>query len=304
MQSAARHLGRRIDVEPRTLKASEGIQQATTVDAAGLSRSPIEGRLVWLPVRRGEVHLGWNLQIDTTDRQHLYDMVVDATDGLVWTRFDWTAADQYRVYRQPNESPNHATPAPPGDGRALVVDPANGTASPFGWHDTNGAAGAEFNTTQGNNAQAYTDVDANNYAGRGLEPERRHRRATSTSSLNLTQAPSAYRPAAVTNLFYWNNIIHDVQYQYGFDEAAGNFQVNNYGNGRPRQRRRPGRGPGRQRHQQRELRHARPTDSVRACRCSSGRRRPRTRTATSTTGSSSTNTATGSPTAWSAAPAT
>jgi extracellular elastinolytic metalloproteinase len=35
----------------------------------------------------------------------------------------------------------------------------------------------------------------------------------------------------VTNLFYWNNIIHDVQYQYGFDEAAGNFQVNNYGRG-------------------------------------------------------------------------
>ena len=35
----------------------------------------------------------------------------------------------------------------------------------------------------------------------------------------------------MTNLFYINNIIHDVQYQYGFDEAAGNFQVNNYGRG-------------------------------------------------------------------------
>ena len=35
----------------------------------------------------------------------------------------------------------------------------------------------------------------------------------------------------MTNLFYWNNVIHDVQYRYGFDEAAGNFQVNNYGRG-------------------------------------------------------------------------
>ena len=35
----------------------------------------------------------------------------------------------------------------------------------------------------------------------------------------------------MTNLFYWNNIIHDVQYNYGFDEAAGNFQLNNYGRG-------------------------------------------------------------------------
>ena len=28
-----------------------------------------------------------------------------------------------------------------------------------------------------------------------------------------------------------NNLLHDVHYHYGFDEAAGNFQVNNYGHG-------------------------------------------------------------------------
>ncbi|MBK9017885.1 MAG: M36 family metallopeptidase [Saprospiraceae bacterium] len=49
--------------------------------------------------------------------------------------------------------------------------------------------------------------------------------------IDLTQAPSTYRPAAVTNLFYWNNHIHDFAHAYGFDEANGNFQVNNYGNG-------------------------------------------------------------------------
>ena len=37
--------------------------------------------------------------------------------------------------------------------------------------------------------------------------------------------------ASVVNLFYWNNIVHDVMYYYGFDEVAGNFQENNYGNG-------------------------------------------------------------------------
>ena len=45
------------------------------------------------------------------------------------------------------------------------------------------------------------------------------------------QEPPTYVDAAVTNLFYWNNIIHDVMYQYGFDEPAGNFQVNNHGLG-------------------------------------------------------------------------
>jgi extracellular elastinolytic metalloproteinase len=200
------------------------------VDAAGISRSPIKGGLVWLPVRRGEVHLGWNFQVETTDRQHWYDLVVDAQDGLVWTRFDWTAGDQYRVYQQPAESPNHVSPTPPSDGRVTVSNPANGTASPFGWHDTNGAGGAEFTTTQGNNVHAYTDVDANNAPDTGSSPSGGSA-LSFVFPMDLTQAPSAYRPAAVTNLFYWNNTIHDIQYQYGFDEAGGNFQTNNYGRG-------------------------------------------------------------------------
>jgi extracellular elastinolytic metalloproteinase len=230
VRGAAAHLGVRMDADPAVLEASEGSRQASVVDGKGLSLSPIQGRLVWLPVRRGEVHLGWNFQVETTDRQHHYDLVVDASDGLVWTRFDWVASDNYRVYNQPNESPNHATPVPPADGRVLVVNPANGTASPFGWHDTNGATGAEFNTTEGNNASAYTDTDANNTPDAGSSPNGGTTRIFDFA-LNLTQAPSAYRPGAVTNLFYWNNIIHDVQYQYGFDEAGGNFQVNNYGRG-------------------------------------------------------------------------
>jgi extracellular elastinolytic metalloproteinase len=230
VRGAADHLGVKMDAEPRILHTRGGARQATTVDGAGLSLSPIDGALVWVPVRTGEARLAWNFQVETTDRQHHYDVVVDATDGLVWTRFDWVASDQYRVYNQPNESPNHATPVPPADGRTLQVNPANANASPFGWHDTNGAAGAEFNTTEGNNASAYTDVDANNTPDAGSSPSGGTTR-NFDFPLSLAQAPSAYRPAAVTNLFYWNNVIHDVQYQYGFDEAGGNFQVNNYGNG-------------------------------------------------------------------------
>lgn len=37
--------------------------------------------------------------------------------------------------------------------------------------------------------------------------------------------------AAITNLFVWNNYMHDVMYHYGFDEASGNFQANTYGRG-------------------------------------------------------------------------
>jgi extracellular elastinolytic metalloproteinase len=228
--SAAQFSGIAAPAQLKALQAPRGAQQETSVPQAGLSLSPIKGKLMLLPIRQGEARLVWNFQIHTLDEEHSWDYTVDANTGQVWTRFDWVAGDQYRVYRNPAESPNHTSPLPPSDGRVLVVNPANPTASPFGWHDTNGVAGAEFTTTQGNNAQAYTDVDANNSPDAGSSPSG----GTALSfdfPLNLAQAPSAYRPAAVTNLFYLNNFIHDVQYQYGFDEAGGNFQVNNYGRG-------------------------------------------------------------------------
>jgi extracellular elastinolytic metalloproteinase len=215
---------------PESVSAAGDVQQRTRVANAGISLQPIDGALMLLPVRPGEARLVWNFQIHTLDKQHMWDLTVDAGTGQVWTRFDWVAGDQYRVYPRPVESPNHTTPLPPSDARVLVVNPANSLASPFGWHDTNGSAGAESTLTTGNNVDAYTDVDANNVADTNSRPNG----GTSLSfdlPLNLTLAPSGYRPAAVTNLFYWNNIIHDVQYQYGFDEAAGNFQVNNYGRG-------------------------------------------------------------------------
>jgi extracellular elastinolytic metalloproteinase len=230
VSSAAQFSGIAAPAQLQSLQAPRGVQQESSVPQAGMSLLPIKGKLMLLPIRQGEARLVWNFQIHTLDEEHSWDYTVDANTGQVWTRFDWVAGDQYRVYRSPAESPNHTSPLPPSDGRVLVVNPANTTASPFGWHDTNGVAGAEFTTTQGNNVQAYTDVDANNSPDAGSSPSG----GTALNfdfALNLTQAPSAYRPAAVTNLFYLNNFIHDVQYQYGFDEAGGNFQVNNYGRG-------------------------------------------------------------------------
>ena len=137
--------------------------------------------------------------------------------------------DAYRVYAIPDESPIHSTPPSPADGRVLVANPATANASPFGWHDTNGIAGAEFTTTQGNNVHAYTDIDANNTPDAGSSPDGGVT-LDFLFPLDLTQAPATYRPASVTNLFYANNIIHDVLYLFCFDEASGNFQTINYGN--------------------------------------------------------------------------
>ncbi len=129
----------------------------------------------------------------------------------------------YRVYPAPVESPIHTEPLPPADARALVADPADPTASPFGWHDTDGLPGSEFTTTEGNNAVVYFgDVEGTADGGPTL---------TFDFPLALADGPSAYADAALTNLFYWTNYVHDVLYAYGFDEAAGNFQTNTYGRG-------------------------------------------------------------------------
>jgi len=49
--------------------------------------------------------------------------------------------------------------------------------------------------------------------------------------IDFKDQPEKYKDAAVTNLFYWNNVLHDVFYVAGFDEKAGNFQENNFGRG-------------------------------------------------------------------------
>ena len=133
-------------------------------------------------------------------------------------------AASYRVYPMPVESPNYGA-------RTLVANPENLVASPFGWHDTNGVDGAEFTNTRGNNTDAYDDDNANN------NPDGKYAFSPGGNlifdfPLNTTySAGDQSENAAITNLFYWTNIIHDVTYQYGFDEASGNFQQNNYGNG-------------------------------------------------------------------------
>ncbi|MCA9209020.1 MAG: M36 family metallopeptidase, partial [Planctomycetales bacterium] len=88
----------------------------------------------------------------------------------------------------------------------------------------------ETTDTSGNNVAAGSDRS-------GTSTEAGQIRPLGGGSLTFdfpfdtTQAASQWQDAAATNLFYWNNIVHDIHYHYGFNEAAGNFQLNNYGNG-------------------------------------------------------------------------
>lgn len=131
------------------------------------------------------------------------------------------ASGSYRVLELPIESPVHGS-------LALISNPHSLTASPFGWHDVDGSAGAEFTITRGNNVHAYEDRGNNNQPG--YSPD-------GGALLNfdfpftLNLDIDSILDASITNLFYVNNMMHDIMYYYGFDEASGNFQENNYGRG-------------------------------------------------------------------------
>lgn len=200
----------------------------------------------------GALRLAWNLEIDAGD--HWWNTAVDAETGKVLAAYDYVVHEEftpaphsadtaarntpleapsfagmgsdgasYRVIELPLDSPNDGP-------RTLVTNPAHPIASPHGWHDTNGVAGPEYTLTNGNNVNAAWDPTGPANAG-GLIDETHAEGGPSLTfdfEADTTLPPTTFKDAAVTNLFYWNNIIHDVFYGYGFDERAGNFQEKNY----------------------------------------------------------------------------
>lgn len=257
--AAAAYVDLTLTEELEVQSTTDGPQRETTLSTGGIASEPIRARLVYQPVADDQVRLAWNVDIGETGGQHVWNISVDAETGTVLSGDDlvdhdnWdhvvpdakrnaflartagaralrpvseaTVADGsgYLVFAQPLENPNDG-------GTSLVLNPAEAVASPFGWHDTNGADGAEFTRTRGNNVHAYTDIDANNVADAGSDPDGGPS-LQFNFAFDATLSPAANRPPAVVNLFYWNNIVHDVYYQYGFNELSGNFQVNNYGRG-------------------------------------------------------------------------
>ena len=219
-------------------------------NSGGVSQHNIPVDLAYFNNSENSINLVWDLSIHTLDGKFWYSVRVDALDGEILNKSDWiincsfesnqdyknnspktyvqenetqsilTDGSSYNVFALPAESPIHGP-------RQLLSEPSNDIASAYGWHDTDGVEGPEYTTTRGNNVWAREDVDG--LGGNGYSPD-----GTSELNfdfeLNFDQQPIGYQDASLTNLFYTNNMMHDIWYQYGFDEESGNFQENNYGN--------------------------------------------------------------------------
>ncbi|KAL1914963.1 uncharacterized protein VTP21DRAFT_7668 [Calcarisporiella thermophila] len=141
---------------------------------------------------------------------------VHAYTGKVVSVVDWVSDATYNVYPMGMNDPSEGP-------RKKVEDPHDLTASPDGWH-TQGSK--KFQVTVGNNVYAQENLKGD-FNWEEKERPNGGEKLNFDFPLDLSQHPKTYINASVTNLFYWNNIMHDLSYRYGFNEAAGNFQEDN-----------------------------------------------------------------------------
>jgi hypothetical protein len=219
--------------------------------------SDVNVKLVYEKTTAGDLKLAWNVNLELKNQPHWWNIRIDAATGAYINKNDWivscyfgeskeahvahskntktksfdffaqdskannTAAlsimapSSYRALPYYVESPNH------GDFE-LIVNPADPIASPNGWHTGT--------TSQGNNAQA---KDASGDSGFFNDTGSVISESSGGAVYDYAYggpgvAASTYMDAAITNLFYISNSVHDIYYLYGFDEASGNFQTTNY----------------------------------------------------------------------------
>ncbi|HHH50308.1 MAG TPA: DUF11 domain-containing protein, partial [Saprospiraceae bacterium] len=252
LQSAAKYLGIAQDAPLKLLK--QNLDNQYLIEKGNISKTDIPVKLCFFPTKNNQLKLAWDIEINDKRNVNYWSIKVDATTGEVLDKNNYTLnckfeSQAFRHTEQPctdielpktNINNNNFSPAdnasynvfpvplesPLQGNRALLTNPADPDASPFGWHDTDGLPGAEHTTTRGNNVITNWNRQAST-ATSGDEPDGG---ASLVFDFPFDQnaEPLTNGKAAVTNLFYMNNFMHDFSYQYGFDEAAGNFQQKNY----------------------------------------------------------------------------
>lgn len=238
-----------------------------TFEKTSYTAMEIPARLVYITDKKGDLTLAWEVGIYTLDENNYWLMNLDARSGRELSRKDmvihcqfskegdhnhnhthseacemtqpnqleqmlqaaennntaaaFSGANFYRVFDAPVEAPTF------GD-RSLVAASGDPTASPLGWHND---GLLQHNITKGNNVYAYQDPGPASTGIPAVGGLPGQQPLVFDFDADLSLPPAAFRDAAITNLFYWNNVIHDIFYPYGFTEAAGNFQTTNFGRG-------------------------------------------------------------------------
>jgi hypothetical protein len=217
---AAELSGERLGRAPKALLSRGDKLAFRNTLADGLNDpAPLTAERVWYAADGGKrLIAAWatDVEISGTD---WHRTVIDAGTGKVLRRTNRAqhSGPEGTVYRE-------QTPIAAGATRQVT---------PFTGLDGSWVSGT---VTAGNNVTAYRDLTNDNVLGYQPSNADQHFNFAFTDDWRLDQdaddeSLNADLDAAITQLFYYTNVMHDWLYGYGFDEAAGNFQVDNFGRG-------------------------------------------------------------------------
>jgi hypothetical protein len=218
----------------------------TQIVAQGPFDENTKTELVYFPLAPGQLTLAYSMVL--WQPNDAYYVLIDAQTGaLLWRKNitqDQTQSVTYNIYNEDSPTPSSPTVCaipspcalPPGITRTdMTLISENPSFDDLGWIP-DGAGNA---VTTGNNVDAGLDLAAPN----GIDATGRATATGRTFSFpympdgaadvggSASVTDTNYRMGIVTNIFFWTNRYHDLMYNFGFTEAARNFQTNNFGRG-------------------------------------------------------------------------
>jgi subtilase family serine protease len=193
--------------------------------ARGQFRRDLTASLTWLPVD-GVLRLAWQVAVEPESDSEAYDVLIDATTGDVLLRrnrvhFAQASGRVMQSAAMQALDPRRLDPAPIGQGGSGCPPPSNyllrSVNDPF-----RDPTATIFGTGRlsGNNAHVFRQDDPIEGA-----------LGTFDGTKWNFDFPFNSDDSAETALFFALNFAHDFFYDLGFDEAAGNFQQDNFNRG-------------------------------------------------------------------------
>ncbi|KAH6590567.1 hypothetical protein BASA50_002499 [Batrachochytrium salamandrivorans] len=192
-------------------KATVDFAKASATASAQLGipvYSEFERVLEYVEQPDGKIVYAYKFQLRDNPATKWVQVWCDAATGKVIQAVDFANDASYKAIPVPRRDPT--------EGFSTVSNPEIKGSSPNGW--TDGKA------TEGNN------VITSNLSGKTTLSTGNGVFDTKFNGANEPGTDDNIAASAV-NLFYINNLMHDITYQYGFTEKTGNFQKDNFGKG-------------------------------------------------------------------------
>ncbi|KAI4866012.1 Fungalysin metallopeptidase-domain-containing protein [Hypoxylon rubiginosum] len=199
-------------------EAAEGTETYTLKGTSGAMKDP-EARLVYFAKPDGTLALTWRVETDILD-DWLLSYVDATTNEEIHGVVNYVADASYLVYPWGTNDPDEGS-------REVISNPWDLSVSEFTWLSD---GTTNYTTTRGNNAIGQTNPDGGSDYLNNYRPTSSSLKFEYNWDATLTP-PSTYADASVAQLFYTANTYHDLLYDLGFTEAAGNFETNNNGQG-------------------------------------------------------------------------